>query len=191
MRVHANKKAIRALGIAESFRKDARFSVLAGVVIRSDLVVDGFVYGRATVKGDDSTKQIISMVSRLHRNDVNLIMLQGCVISLYNIVDVDELSETTQIPVICLTFGESSGIEGTIRLRFPNEHQKKVESYRKLGARTRVVLETGHSVYVRTCNIDESSALKVLNLFTLQGSLPEPVRVAKLLARAYARAAGP
>lgn len=187
MRVHPNKKAIRALGIAESFRKNAKFSALAGVVMRSDLIIDGFVYGKATVEGDDSTEQIMRMFSLLGRKDVNLIMLQGCVISLYNIIDVDQLSEKTRTPVVCLTFGESSGIEGAIRHHFPEAHEKKVESYRRLGARTRVVLKTGHSVYVRTSNIDENSTEKVLNLFTLQGSLPEPVRVAKLLARARAR----
>ncbi len=188
MRVHPNKKAIRALGIAESFRMKAKFSTLAGVVMRSDLVIDGFVYGKATVEGDDSTKQIVRMFSSLGRNDVNLIMLQGCVISLYNIVDVDELSKKTRTPVVCLTFGESPGIEGAIRHHFPGGHENKIVSYRRLGARRRVVLKTGHSAYVRTSGIDECSTEKVLNLFTLQGSLPEPVRVAKLLARARARA---
>src|SRR5438046_9429650 len=86
MRIHAGKKAIRALGIAESFRKEDRYSTLAGVVMRSDLIIDGFVFGRSTVGGDDSTQQIARMFSRLHRKDVNLIILQGCVISMYNMV---------------------------------------------------------------------------------------------------------
>src|SRR5712692_465654 len=89
LRIHADKKGIRALGVAESFRKNDTFSTLAGVVMRSDLIVDGFVFGRTTVGGDDSTLQIARMFSRLDRADVNLIILQGCVISLYNIVDVD------------------------------------------------------------------------------------------------------
>jgi endonuclease V-like protein UPF0215 family len=159
--------------------------------MRTDLIVDGFVFGKATVEGDDSTGQIVRIFSRLQRNDVNLIMLQGCVISLYNIVDVDELSHKTRTPVICLTFRESSGIESAIRYHFPDGYQRKVESYRRLSERTRLVLKTGHTVFVRTCNIDESSTEKVLNQFTLQGSLPEPVRVAKLLARAQARATAP
>jgi len=156
-------------------------------VIRSDLVIDGIVYGRATLEGDDSTRQILRMHSKLHRNDINLIMLQGCIISLYNIVDVDELSKRTGIPVLSLTFEESEGIEDSIRRHFPENPVKKLELYAKLGARTQLLLRTGHRIFVRTGGIDAKSAEKILNLFTLQGSLPEPVRVAKLLARARVR----
>ena len=46
---YAGKKAIRALGIAESFRKEDRYSTLAGVVMRSDLIIDGFVFGRSPI----------------------------------------------------------------------------------------------------------------------------------------------
>jgi hypothetical protein len=187
MRIHADKRAIRALGVAESFRKGARFSTLAGVVMRSDLVIDGVVYGRATLEGDDSTRQILRMCSRLHRNDINLVMLQGCIISLYNIVDVDEVSRKTGLPLVALTFKESAGIEGAIRHHFPEGADRKLELYAKLGERSELVLKTGHRIFVRTSGLDSRSAERILNLFTLQGSLPEPVRVAKLLARARER----
>ena len=36
--LHIEKKAIRALGIAESFKKSEKQSVLAGVVIRLSLI---------------------------------------------------------------------------------------------------------------------------------------------------------
>ena len=44
-RLHLEKKGIRGLAIAESFRHDSQKSVLAGVIISSDLVIDGFVLG--------------------------------------------------------------------------------------------------------------------------------------------------
>ncbi|MGH9910516.1 MAG: DUF99 family protein, partial [Nitrososphaerales archaeon] len=43
-RLHIEKKAIRALGIAESFVKSQNQSVLAGVVMRSDMIIDGIAY---------------------------------------------------------------------------------------------------------------------------------------------------
>lgn len=42
----------------------------------------------------------------------------------------------------------------------------------------------GKRVFVRTAGIEGEEVWCVLNVFTLQGSVPEPVRVAKLLARA-------
>jgi endonuclease V-like protein UPF0215 family len=184
MRLHLNKRAIRALGVAESFEAGDKKSTLAGVVMRTDLVTDGFVLGRATVEGDDATKAIARMYRKLGRNDVNVLMLSGCIISLYNIIDVDALAERLKVPVVCVTYKESSGIERSIMHRFGNKAPPKLEAYKKLGKRKRLELKTGYAVYYRASSITDLEVERLLNMFTLQGGIPEPVRVAKLLARA-------
>jgi len=183
MKVHANKRAIRALGVAESFRSPDRRSVLAGVVVRSDLVIDGFAFGEATVEGNDATESILRLYGRLRREDINLLVLSGCIISLYNIVDVDALASKSGVPVIALTYRESSGIEGAIRHHF-HDGEERIARYNKLGARVPIALHTGYRVYARLSAISVSDAGRVLDSFTLQGGVPEPVRVAKLLAHA-------
>ena len=183
MPLHPAKKAIRALGIAESFRPKDKRSTLAGVVMRSDLVVDGFVFGSATVGGEDATASVLTLCRRLGREDLNLVMLSGAIISRYNIVDVDEVAKKTSLPVICLTYKESQGIEGTIRAVF--EHpESRLSTYRKLRSRTPVLLHTGHRAFVRCSGIKDADAKKVLDSFTLQGVVPEPIRLARLLAHA-------
>ncbi|MDG6956989.1 MAG: DUF99 family protein [Nitrososphaerota archaeon] len=184
MRLHPDKPGIRALGVAESFRQGQKRSVLAGVVMRSDSVVDGVALGKTEVGGDDATRSIASLVRRLRRNDINVLLVSGAILSLYNIVDADALSARTRLPVICLTYKETSGIEASIRRHFPEGAETKLEAYRRLGERAGVKLKTGHRVFVRTAGLDEGEAKGILDAFTLQGSVPEPVRVAKLLARA-------
>jgi uncharacterized protein len=183
LRLHLNKPGIRALGVAESFRLGQKRSVLAGVVMRSDFVIDGVALGRTSVGGDDATTSISSLFRKLCRNDINLILVSGAILSLYNIIDVDLLSKKTRLPVVCLTYKETAGIEGSIMRHFPEGAEKKLEAYRRLGSRVGVKLHTGQRVYVRTSGMEPSSVRPVLDLFTLQGSVPEPVRVAKLLAR--------
>jgi endonuclease V-like protein UPF0215 family len=180
--LHPGKKAIGVLGVAESFRPTAKKSTVAGVVLRTDLVVDGFVFGAATVGGDDATDALLRMYRKLKRGDLNLIMLAGCIISRYNIVDLDELARRSGLPVVCLTYNESRGIEDAIRRHFDHP-EGRIESYRRLGARSPVLLRTGHRVYVRTAGISDTDAKSVLDAFTLQGGVPEPVRLARLLAR--------
>jgi endonuclease V-like protein UPF0215 family len=184
MRLHLNKPGIRALGVAESFKQGRKSSVLAGVVMRSDFVIDGVAIGKTSVGGDDATASIVSLYRRLKRNDVNLILVSGAILSLYNIVDVDELSRRSKLPVVCLTYKETSGIEGSIRRHFPDTAGTKLKAYRRLGRRTGVLLGSGHKVYVRMSGLELSTLKPVLEAFTLQGSIPEPVRVAKLVARA-------
>lgn len=184
MRLHLNKPGIRALGVAESFRQGQRRSVLAGVVMRSDFVIDGVAVGRTSVGGDDATSSISHLFRKFGRNDINLILVSGAILSLYNIIDVDLLAKKTKLPVICLTYKETAGIEDSIRRHFPSGAGKKLVAYAKLGKRTGVKLHTGHRVYVRTAGMEIETTQPVLDMFTLQGSVPEPVRVAKLLARA-------
>ncbi len=186
MRLHLNKGGIRALGVAESFRATQRWSVLAGVVMRGDFILDGMVIGRASVGGDDATSSIVSLYRRLKRNDVNLLIVSGCILSLYNILDVDALSSRTRAPVICLTYKETSGIEDAIARHFPDRVEEKLKAYRRLGERKKVALRSGHHVFARVSGISDKEAARVVDMFTLQGSVPEPVRVARLLARAEA-----
>jgi uncharacterized protein len=184
LRLHLEKKGIRALGVAESFHQGRKRSVLAGVVMRGDYVIDGIVLGRTSVGGNDATRAVASLYRRLRRNDVSLLMVSGAILSLYNIIDVDKLSKATGLPVVCLTYNETSGIEDAIKRHFPSGSEAKLDAYRRLGKRTRVKLRTGSSVYVRSSSIETPALKAVLDAFTLQGSVPEPIKVAKLTARA-------
>ena len=114
-------------------------------------------------------------------------MLDGLIISMYNIIDGKELRERTNVPVIAITFKDSKGLEDTIQHRFSNDSKLKLEQYRKLGQRDRILLKTGKLLFVRCWGISSKEASTVVNCFTLQGSVPEPIRIAKLAARASMR----
>jgi endonuclease V-like protein UPF0215 family len=151
--------------------------------MRRDLVVDGMAFGRATVSGDDATDAIIAMHRSLCRDDINCIMLDGVVISMYNIIDGERLAAETGLPVIAVTFENSVGLAGAIRHHFPEGWEAKMTQYEKIGRRDRLVLKTGKPVYVRCWGITTKHATSVLNAFTAQGALPEPLKVAKIAAR--------
>jgi len=179
------KKGIRALGIAECFRKGAsRKSILAGVVMRADLLLDGFSFSVATVGGLDATEAVVRLYERLGRKDVNILMLNGCVISWYNVIDLNEVHERTGKPLICVTYEPSPGLEKYFKEYFPDDWAERLAIYERNGPRTAIRLKTGHEVFIRAIGLDEEEAKKVLDKFTLHGSIPEPLRLARLLARA-------
>jgi endonuclease V-like protein UPF0215 family len=146
---HPEKRGIRIFGIAESFKKSNSTSTLGGVVMRRDLIVDGIVFGSATLKGDDSTKNIHGMFRSLQRDDINCIMLDGLIISLYNIIDGEKLNNITGLPIIAITFEDSRGLEEHIKHHFLEKSEMKLEQYRKLGNRDQVRLRTDKSLYIR------------------------------------------
>ena len=180
--LHLEKKGIRGLAIAESFSQDSKKSVLSGIVMSTDLIIDGFVMGHSTVGGDDATDAILEMHKRLDRPDVSFLLISGIVISLYNIVDLKRISEETELPVIGVTYEESDGINDVIKHHFPDSYKSKLAKYSKLGPREKITLHTSHNLYIRNegCTILEVKQL--LDKITLQGSVPEPLRNGQLLA---------
>ena len=185
MRLHVHKKGFRTLGVSESFVKGvSEKSILAGVVMRADMMIDGFTFSRVTVGGLDATDKILEMYKSLNRDDINLLMLNGCVISWYNVIDLHRVSDETGLPLICVTYNESAGLERYFKEYFPDDWMTRVEIYRRNRERTAITLSTGHTVYIRFIGMSIEEAKGVLNKFTSHGSVPEPLRVARLLARA-------
>ena len=185
MPLNLEKKAIRALGVAESFRANEVKSTLVGVVMRSDLVLDGFAINQLTVSGSDATRSVLKLFQKLHRNDINAIMISGSVLSLYNVLDITEIYKDLRIPVVALSFRKAkSDLYRNVEAKFPEATaNKKLKLLEKLGDSTRQKLVTGYSVFVRSAGIGDVESSKLLNKFTLQGAVPEPVRVARLLAK--------
>jgi len=182
--IRLEKKGLRGLAIAESFRENGSASILAGVVMRRDFVIDGFVFGKATLEGDDATDAIISMYEKLARQDISFILISGLIISMYNIIDIKKLQKKLMMPIIGVTYKESNGIEDAIKHHFPNSFESKMTQYRKLGPRTKISLHTKYEIYLRIEGCETKEAKKLLDAFTLQGAIPEPLRVAQLLAKA-------
>ena len=143
--MHLPKKGLRALGIAESFSGRV-YSTLAGIVMRKDLKIDGFAFSRVTIGGTDATDGVLAIVDTLKRRDINVILLSGCVIAFFNIIDPAEVRDRTGLPVICVTYEASSGLEGDILHHFPGD-TARLDAYHRLGDRTPHILPDGQIMH--------------------------------------------
>ena len=179
--MHLPKKGLRALGIAESYTGRTR-STLAGVVMRKDLRIDGFTFGTVTVGGMDGTETILRMIQDLHRRDLNAILLSGCVIAWFNVIDPSRIGKESGIPVICVTYEDSDGLTEDIRHHFPDD-TARITAYQQLGERIPARLHTGQTIYIRAWGLPHDDAARFCDDFTLEGRIPEPLRVARLCAR--------
>lgn len=183
--MHIAKKGLRVLGIAESFSSRST-SLLAGVVMRKDLRIDGVAVTNVTVGGMDATEGVMTLVRTLDRKDINCIFLGGCIIAWYNIIDPEELLYRTGLPVIVITYRRSEGIRDKIEEIFPGD-ERRLSCYDSLEKPVPIALPSGHSVHVRATGISLPDAARLCRDFVLDGRLPEPVRVARLVARAVMR----
>ena len=109
-------------------------------------------------------------------------------ISLYNIIDLKRISEETGLPVIGVTYEESEGIEDAIKHHFPNSYESKLTEYSNLDSREKITLHTSHDLYIRKEGCTVLEAKQLLDKITLQGSVPEPLRISQLLANTLLKA---
>jgi len=176
------KAGVRALGVAESYRGDR--STLAGAVVRADRVVDGVGFGTCTVGGRDATAAVISLFRQSGREDARYLLVAGIAPAWYNLLDLREIADAVDRPVLSVSFEASPGLEGALRAAFDGDAlDARLETYRAQPPR-RPLTVNGETVFVRAVGIGEGEAADVVRAFTPEGGRPEPLRVARLAARA-------
>lgn len=179
------KAGVRAVGIAESY--SAEISTLAGVVTRADGIVDGMAFTTCTVGGTDATDSILELLRDVLREDVQYIMVAGIAPAWYNLIDLHRLQDAVDRPVCAVTFEESEGLADSLQREFQGEAlQQRLEIYNALPARTPVSVNE-EMIFLRSIGLPDGEAAELVQTFTPAGGRPEPLRVARLSARAADR----
>jgi endonuclease V-like protein UPF0215 family len=176
------KAGVRALGVAESYRTQT--STLAGAVVRVDRVVDDFVFGSCTVGGTDATDTVSTLFDRLDRPDIQYVLVAGIAPAWFNVLDLHTLADATDRPSISVSFEASDGLADSIREAFDGRGaSRRLATYHAQPDRRQVTVGDD-TVFVRSVGIPVEEAADVVRAFTPEGRRPEPLRIARLAARA-------
>jgi endonuclease V-like protein UPF0215 family len=177
------KRGTRALGVAESYRGDT--STVAGAVVRASRVVDGFSFASCTVGGTDSTSAVVESYERLDREDVQYVLVAGVAPAWFNVVDLHAVHDAVDRPVLSVSFEDSDGLRDAIDREFSGAaRDRRLAVYETLPDRQPVDVN-GERVWVRSVGCERPG--EVVQAFTPEGGRPEPLRVARLAARAVER----
>ena len=178
------KSEIRVLGI-----DDARFvphthgSVLVvGVVLRGGCWLDGVMHTSIAIDGFDATEKIALMIkSSSHCKQLRVVMLNGITFGGFNIVDIVKLNLSISLPVIALMRDKPDleAIHNAV-----NNLPKSDERWKIILAAGTVieVNNRGKKIYMEKAGISEDDATKIVQLTSTRSLIPEPLRVAHLIA---------
>lgn len=176
------KTGARVAGVAESFTDDR--STLAAAVVRADRTLDGLAFGSCTVGGLDATDRVCSLLERLDREDLQAVMLAGIAPAWFNILDLNAIGERCDQPVLSVSFEASEGLEPALRREFEGAAlDERLTIYRRQPERDRLTVNDV-SIWLRSVDLSRPDAADLVRSFTPDGGRPEPVRVARLAARA-------
>jgi endonuclease V-like protein UPF0215 family len=178
----------------------------AGAVVRADRALDGLAYERCTVGGDDATDAVVALVDRIDRPDVAALLLAGVAPAWFNVLDLSRLHRETGLPTLSISFEASPGLAPAIREQFDGpERAWRLDTYDALPPR-RSLEVNDEQLFVRSVGIDapvadgqrsgddrddtapplapNCEAAQFVRGFTPEGGRPEPLRVARVAARA-------
>lgn len=177
-RIRKVKKEIRILGVDDGpFTFDSKETVLVGCVFRAGLWLDCVLTRNIAVDGLDCTEKIIDMCSR--RSELRVVMLDGITFAGFNIADIRRIYSGTGVPVIAVTrkMPDMAGIKKA--LSYLDDFEKRSMLIKKAGT----VRKLG-DIHYQSAGIDRKDAEEIIRISCTRSKIPEPVRVAHLIATA-------
>jgi hypothetical protein len=140
--------------------------------------LDGVVSGRVRRDGRNATTRMIELVSGSQFDGhVRAVLLNGIAVGGFNVVDIHALAEALDRPVIVV----ARRLPRFAKIRAALEHVPGGErKWRLISAAG--PMEPVSGVYVQRVGISLADTAALLEATTLHGKLPEPLRVAHLIA---------
>ena len=156
--------------------------IVVGVVFRGGSSIDGVMHTTIAIDGLDATEKLASMINTSpHRRQLRLVMLNGITLAGFNLVDIKKLHETTKLPVMALT-REKPDLDAIHEaLKHLPDTEERWHIVLEAGE-IHEVINKGAKIYMEIAGISLADAQKIIELTSTRSSLPEPLRVAHLIA---------
>lgn len=180
------KDEVRILGVDDApfdFRKDKKV-MLIGTIFRGGKFLDGILRTEIKVDGLDATEKIIEMVKKTKHKDLRVIMLDGLTFGGFNLVDIEEIFQKTKLPVIVIVrkIPEFKEIKKALKNLSKKTQQFGLRCMEKAGQPEKVETKPKKYIYIQTKGIKLSDAKGIVKLSATRSLIPEPIRVAHLIA---------
>lgn len=184
------KPHLRVIGIDDGpFLRSARAAVLVGVVFSTPNYVEGILRTRVAIDGVDATDRILTLLTDspfLH--GVRAVLLDGIAVGGFNLIDLDRLHAGLARPIVTVTrrLPDFPAIRSALRKYFPRDATNR---WRLIKAHPLFRLPTseGNPLRVSAVGCTRAEAAIIVRRTTVRGNLPEPLRLARMVARALAR----
>lgn len=177
------KPEIRILGIDDSSLHSEPVMIV-GAMFRGGNWLDGVLRSNITKDGTDATEVIIRMVTgSKHFEQVRVLMFDGVTYAGFNVVDIEAVYEETGIGCI-VVMRDCPDLD---RIRAALKHLPdpdiRWEMIKRAGEIHKVISREGENpIFIQHCGIELEEARDIVQLTSTHSNVPEPLRVAHLIA---------
>ncbi len=182
------KNQIRVLGIDDSpFEFGDSSALVVGALIRLPGYLESVMKTDVAVDGTDSTRKVIEMVTKSrYRDQVKLILIDGIALAGFNILDLQEIHAQLGTPVLTVTRDrpDFAKMRSALMRYFPGWKER----YALLTRNELRELPTQHKpLFASGLGLEWPEFEGLVRQSTIRGAIPEPLRVAHLIASAMVR----
>jgi len=182
------KSQIRLLGIDDSpFTFKEKYSSIIGVVMRGGEYIEGVLKDKVKIDGTNATKKTIKMIENTrHNKQLRAVLIDGVALGGFNLVDVEKIYNKTKIPVITITRDEPDidKINKALKKHF-SDWKKRVDLIKK--ERIHKIKTKHNPIFITFVGINLKEAKEIIKISTIRGVIPEPIRVAHIIASGIKR----
>ncbi|HEU4630273.1 MAG TPA: DUF99 family protein [Gemmatimonadaceae bacterium] len=161
------------------FPREHRGDVPVVGVVFAGLRLEGVVRGRVRRDGANATRELARLVtSTRFAPQLQLVLLQGIALAGFNVVDLPALQRATGRPVLVVARRPPRLplIRAALLGRVPGG-RRKWRLIERLGP-----MEPAAGVWVQRAGLSADEAARVVRRLAVHGRIPEPLRVAHLIA---------
>jgi hypothetical protein len=185
------KPEIRILGVDDGpFEPRSKGEVpLVGAVFRGGRWLEGVLKTHIEQDGTDATERLIEMVNRSrHRGQLRVLMVDGATFAGFNVLDAKEVFRKTGLPVIVISRELPDMADIRKALKHLPGWRDRWKILRGLGKIYPVRTKShGAPIYMQLIGIKRTDAESMVKISSTRSLVPEPLRVAHLIATAIVR----
>ncbi|MBW2973194.1 DUF99 family protein [Candidatus Woesearchaeota archaeon] len=151
--------------------------LIVGTLFRGGNFIDGVMSTKAKVDGTDSTDKIAKMINKSKfKPQLRAIFLNGIAVGGFNVIDIKKLNKKTKVPIVVVirSFPDFKKIFKALDNLKMKKQKKIIEDLPKP---TKV-----GKIYIQHIGISLKDAKEMLKLTCTHSFIPEPIRVAHLIA---------
>lgn len=175
------KPEVRILGIDDSalFNKKV---MIVGAVFRGGDWMDGVLRSEITRDGLDATEIICDMIKKSkHYGQIRAVILDGITYGGFNVIDIQVLYRETGIPVIVVMRSCPDFEKIKSALKYLPDGGERWAMIKRAGKIEKIPGKK-KSIYIQRAGIGLETVKKIIQLTSIRSSVPEPLRVAHLIA---------
>ena len=177
------KRQIRILAIDDApFTFTDKYTDVIGVVMRGGEYLECVLRSQIEIDGLNATTVCKEMINKSkHRQQLKAVLLDGIAMGGFNIINIDELFTAVHIPIITVTRDKPdfNKMKHALQKNFGNwEDRWELISKGELHQ----VQTRYNPLSIQYIGVSLEEAKEIITLSTIRGVLPEPLRVAHLIA---------